>query len=74
MSEITVQYVGVGYIGGYGENEAEHAFLLHNYPGPIGEAELYAIKTALEKQVALNAEVERIRDMRVAREAASAIC
>lgn len=61
MSEITVQYIGVGHIGGDGENEAEHAFLLHNYPGPIGEAELYAIKMALEKQVRLNAEVERIR-------------
>lgn len=57
MSEITVQYIGVGHIGGDGENEAEHAFLLHNYPGAIGEAELYAIKTALEKQVRLNAEV-----------------
>lgn len=56
-----MQYIGVGYIGGDGENEAEHAFLLHNYPGPIGEAELYAIKVALEKQVQLNAEVERLR-------------
>lgn len=62
MREITVQYIGVGHIGGDGENEAEHAFLLHNYPGPIGEAELYAIKTALEKQVALNAEVQRLRN------------
>ena len=36
--------------------------IIDGYPGPIGDAELYAIKTALEKQVALNAEVERLRE------------
>ena len=72
MSEITVQYIGVGYIGGDGDNEPEHAVLLHNYPGPIGEAELYAIKAALEKQVQLNAEVQRLRDNRAARESTAA--
>ena len=60
MSEITVQNVGLGYING--NPEPRLCIIIDGYPGPIGEAELYAIKTALEKQVALNAEVQRLRN------------
>lgn len=37
------------------------AVFVQGYPLRWGKAELYAIKTALEKQVQLNAEVERLR-------------
>lgn len=66
MSEIIVRSIGEIAVddGAVIRNEKDnpiHALIIDNYPGAIGEAELYAIKVALEKQVALNAEVERIR-------------
>lgn len=66
MSEIIVRSIGEIAVddGAVIRNEKDnpiHALIIDNYPDPIGEAELYAIKVALEKQVQLNAEVERIR-------------
>ena len=43
------------------------AVFVQGYPLRWGKAELYAIKSALEKQVQLNAEVERLRKMRQSR-------
>ena len=63
MNEIKVFHVGSGPF----EDEWDDELVIRNYPGPIGEAELYAIKTALEKRVALNAEVERLRKRQLQR-------
>ena len=42
------------------------AVFIEGYPLLWGKSELYAIKTALEKQVKLNAEVQRLKDRRKA--------
>lgn len=62
MSEITVQNVGLGYING--NPDPRLCIIIDGYPSEISEAEEYAIKTALEKQVKLNAEVQRLKDRR----------
>ena len=80
MSEIIINVISFpspgteddyGHSSFHGPTDSVAVFV-QGYPLRWGKAELYAIKSALEKQVQLNAEVQRLRDNRAARESTAA--